>query len=415
MNLRSLITSLCLAGAISASAAEPAVPAKAGNPLAALPSKPGPHLEKIKALGDDAWLDLGSPEPDPKWGKSRGRAFSPKAAYAPDLNGAFYCATGVHGFVKPDGHYMDDLFFYDVNAHRWICLYPGASKETRLKLDEHGFEVTPDGEANPVSYFSHAYNMLTYNPRLRRFMIINHPCPWWARALPQRAEWLGVPADKINGYNLGKLNGSPKHPIFWSVDGNKWERRFVADPVDPGKDLGVLEYLPEKEQAFYMAGGRAWFYDFKDGRWIDPKARLDAKIKYDYVGCHDSKRDRIYILDEDNLFGYDLEANQWTTLAKASHPFGYSTKGQLDFDAASGMVIGMSFAGTKEGKPRGACVYDPDKNEWSDPVAAMPAPRGPTSCFYHPELNVHYLYTAGDSNDNGTMLVYRYKRSAAKD
>ena len=42
------------------------------GPLAALPSKPGPHVEKIRALGDNEWLNLGSPAADPKWGKAGG-------------------------------------------------------------------------------------------------------------------------------------------------------------------------------------------------------------------------------------------------------------------------------------------------------------------------------------------------------
>src|SRR5262245_22175280 len=46
------------------------------GPLAEVPSKPGPHIEKIKALGDNEWLNLGSPAPDPKWGKARGRSWS---------------------------------------------------------------------------------------------------------------------------------------------------------------------------------------------------------------------------------------------------------------------------------------------------------------------------------------------------
>ncbi len=42
------------------------------GPLAELPSKPGAHIEKIKALGDNQWLNLGVPAADPKWGKARG-------------------------------------------------------------------------------------------------------------------------------------------------------------------------------------------------------------------------------------------------------------------------------------------------------------------------------------------------------
>ena len=400
-----LLTSLSPAGENGGAGA-------AANPLAGLPGKPGPHVEKIRALGDDSWLNLGKPAPDPRWGMGRGRAYSPKMAYAPDLGGAFFCGCGRHGYVKPDGHFMDDIFFYDASAHRWICLHPGASKKTKLKLDEHGFEVTLDGVNHPVSFLSHAYNMVTYNSKLRKYMLIHHYSPWWTRALPQRAEWLGIAAkDRGNPYRAGKLNRNPKHPVFWNVDANRWERLFVEDGASPGKDLGVLEYIPEREQAFYMAGGRAFFFDFKTGKWIDPGAKLKSKIKYDYVGCYDSKRGRIYVLDDANLFAYDLKANKWDVLQAAPLSFGFSTRGQINFDSAAGIGIGMAFGGSKDGgKPGGAYVYDPDENKWRLPRAAMPAIRGAKASFYHAEYNVHYLHVAGDSGEDGVMLVYRYKR-----
>jgi hypothetical protein len=30
--------------------------------------------------------------------------------------------------------------------------------------------------------------------------------------------------------------------------------------------------------------------------------------------------------------------------------------------------------------------------------------------FYSPELNVHFFHLASDSEDNGVMWVYRYKK-----
>ena len=48
------------------------------GPLAELPSKPGAHVEKIKALGDNGWLKLGAPAADPKWGKARGSSWGPR-------------------------------------------------------------------------------------------------------------------------------------------------------------------------------------------------------------------------------------------------------------------------------------------------------------------------------------------------
>src|ERR1043165_7988858 len=58
--------------------------ATADNPLAGLPSTPGAHLEKIKTLGDNQWLNLGSPAPDPKWGKGYGRSWCPHMPYVPE-------------------------------------------------------------------------------------------------------------------------------------------------------------------------------------------------------------------------------------------------------------------------------------------------------------------------------------------
>ena len=49
---------LCLPGLTAARGAD--------NPLQGLPSKPGPHIEKIRKLGDNAWLELGQPAADPK-------------------------------------------------------------------------------------------------------------------------------------------------------------------------------------------------------------------------------------------------------------------------------------------------------------------------------------------------------------
>src|SRR5205809_4346412 len=90
------------------------------GPLAERPSRPGPHIEKIKALGDNEWLELGAPAPDPKWGKARGRSWSSNMPFAPDLRGGFVFGEGVHAYTKPDGRYMNDLWFYDANAHRWV-------------------------------------------------------------------------------------------------------------------------------------------------------------------------------------------------------------------------------------------------------------------------------------------------------
>jgi hypothetical protein len=62
------------------------------GPLAGLPSQPGPHIDKIKALEDNSWLELGTPGADPKWGRARGRSWTARMPLAPELRGAFLSA-----------------------------------------------------------------------------------------------------------------------------------------------------------------------------------------------------------------------------------------------------------------------------------------------------------------------------------
>src|SRR5262245_39137082 len=73
------------------------------SPMSGMPSAPGAHLDKIKALGDGQWVSLGKPAPDPKWGGARGRAWA-EMSYAPELRAAFLYGEGVHGYTKPDGY-----------------------------------------------------------------------------------------------------------------------------------------------------------------------------------------------------------------------------------------------------------------------------------------------------------------------
>ena len=98
------------------------------GPLTALPSKPGPHIEKIRAPAEGAWLSLGAPAADPSWGKARGRSWSAPMPYAADRKATFLTGEGVHGWYnKETNRYMDDLWAHDVNAYR-------VGGETRSKI-----------------------------------------------------------------------------------------------------------------------------------------------------------------------------------------------------------------------------------------------------------------------------------------
>src|SRR5437868_2787180 len=104
-----LLGSLLACAGMTLAAAGPVEPAPgdrpgkaaAQGPRKGLPSMPGPHVEKIRALADNAWLDLGPPAQDPKWGRARGRSWCAAMPLAPELGGAFLFGEGVHGYAKP--------------------------------------------------------------------------------------------------------------------------------------------------------------------------------------------------------------------------------------------------------------------------------------------------------------------------
>ncbi len=101
------------------------------------------HQQALAEMPPGTWLDLGPAQPDPEWGQARGRTWSSKMPYAPDLGGGLLYGEGVHGwFNRETGRYMDDLWLYEVAEHRWRCLWPGTPvEEQAITLNDDGFEV----------------------------------------------------------------------------------------------------------------------------------------------------------------------------------------------------------------------------------------------------------------------------------
>lgn len=379
--------------------------------LASLPSPPGPHLEKVKALGKDAWLGLGSPLPDPRWGRARGRSWTPKMAYSSEFHLAFLYGSGQHGYVKPDGHYQDDLWAYDVNAHRWICLWPGSEAKTlRLKRDERGFEVNEREEPIPVAQIAHGYQNVAYLPAEKKFVFIQSDDPYWGKALPQRKEWLPARASQ---YGAG---GSPRHPWFWNLRKGAWERDFSDGPGPDARCESVLEYLPTRKQLFFLYHqGAVWIYDPERRAWTNA-APSGPKPPFgiDPVACYDSRRDRIYIHRNEALWSYDVATNAWVDLRPAgSPPRGEQGGGHdktMTYDSASDVVVLTDYRDVAEKK--GIHVYSPAGNSWSKESGALPeaiTPRMNLNAFYDPHLNVHVYHAAGDSEEDGAIWVYRYR------
>lgn len=64
---------------------------------------------------------------------------------------------------------------------------------------------------------------------------------------------------------------------------------------------------------------------------------------------------------------------------------------------------------------RGIYAYHPDTNTWEDPLP-LPAEvvksiRYGNYDFHDPVLNAFFCYFASDSDDDGTMWVYRHKKT----
>lgn len=410
----------CFGGA-AAVCAEPAKEQEAAvtqGPLAGLPGELGSHIEKIRALGDNTWLPLGQPAADEKWGRARGRTWTAVMPLAPELRGAFLFGEGQHGYAKPDGHYMDDLWFYDIHGHRWICCFPGAdTKSLKLTINDEGFEVDEDGQPVPVASQVHGYSMNTYDTHRQRMLSMPNLHPYWKHALPQREEWLKSAPDDVSPW------------MFYATTG-QWNRLRTSGDAPRSGYGDTLLYIPSREQAFFAHRSQeVWLYDCRENSWqqVDTEGP-PPPFGIDAVSCYDPKRERIYIgggsypvaPDETHAFWiYDLKENRWIDPQPKGKPCGgsnsYPTKNAvMVYDSANDKVL-LVFHSFHDDKPErlGVYVYDPKANAWADEALEIPKELGHNrqakNGFFDPELNAIFLHSASDSRDDGTTWVYRYR------
>lgn len=403
--------------------------AQSNGPLADLPS--APHIEKVRGLADNTWLKLGAPAADLKWGPARGRSWGAPMPYAPELKAAFLYGEGVHGWYnKQNNRYMDDLWAYDVNAHRWICLYPGADvKNITMKMSDDGFEVDQEGQPIPVAQAAHGFSQITYDTDRRRFMFMPCPGPDWVIALGEkRKSW--------NGYVKWPHTPSNCSPFMFNVDSGKFELHKIEGAFPGIGKADVLVYLPAIKKTFYYHGSAAdaWLYDAKTNIWsrLTP-AGPPPPFGIDANACLDLKRNRIYLgggyypvaPGRSAFWCYDVESNAWVNLAPNGKPcLGCNRYGPnhalMHYDSANDVVV-LFYHRLPQAPPdgdvnpgakaRGVYVYDPTSNSWSE--GPLPLAEEIGQCpngFYSADLNAHFIHCAGDSADNGVMSVYRYKK-----
>ncbi len=386
------------------------------GPLAGLPSKPGPHLAKIEALGDNSWLELGKPGPDPKFGLAPGRSYCNKMAYARGLGGAFLHGEGVHGGTDMRGgrlYYNDDVFFYDARAHAWICVHPGSDvKNLQCTLDKNGFELNQDGEPVPVTPQVHGYECNEYIPDIGKFMTLDIGSSFWHKALDERRQtWL-----KGKKPNPGR--SLSKHPYLYDVRTGKWERPVVAGGPAAGVCTSLIHLPKARKVALYSRKSDLWLYDYARNEWshVTGKGASPATADYEGVSCYDSKRQRICAFNRNRKapgrFGiYDVQTNTW--LAPKSPPdaaakFSYdSCHCFAHYDSAGDRIL-LFFS-----RSGPVFAYDPEKDKWTpEPISKMPETPRPlviTNAFYDTDLNAHFFFRASPT-ETRTVTVYRYKK-----
>ncbi len=272
-------------------------------------------------MGDNEWMNLGVPVADPKWGKARGSAWGAKALIlAPDKRGAFLFGEGVHAYVKPDGHIMDDLWFNNINKHAWLCLYPGTNtktftqrvKDKQLLIDDNGQLIDNERKPIPLHTLVHAWGYLTYDSDRKKFAFVS----WSANPIPRY--FLGGEKLMEEGLKLleEQMKGKKKSvfsPWFYDVASGTFERSLTTNPtpINAG-GFPQLHYLPSKKQFLAVGSGTVAIFDPAKNLWSDARPKGPSPKGYDACGCYDSKRGRINRNDGDGSKGEGLMAYLWT-------------------------------------------------------------------------------------------------------
>jgi hypothetical protein len=407
----SILLILLKAALLAAGPAGAAEPEARTGPLAALPSEPGEHIAKIRALGDGQWLSLGAPKADPKWGVAYGPAFTYRMAFAPDLRGAFLYGEGAHATFRKDGYVQDGLWFYDMNAHAWICCYPGTNAANAgLKLNADGRWQDKEGQLVPVTVM-HGWDQVAYDPERKLFAAV------------KKSSYYSMPKIKgleCGGKDLKKI--SDNGLWLWDTRTARWHpHRGKGPKVIFGANL---VYLPGLKKLWYYCGTeQIYLYDCEKKSWGALKP-TGPRPPFTMQGqcAYDSKRDRVYLggggtektaKNTECLWIYDVKGNSWTNAKAANSKYktwGCNGTAVANYDTVGDRLVMFHFAA------RTVNVYDPEANAWtSRPLEAEIDAGGHSRLrlcgFYDPETNAHYFHAANVSRTDGVIWVYRHRKA----
>jgi hypothetical protein len=106
-----------------------------------------------------------------------------------------------------------------------------------------------------------------------------------------------------------------------------------------------------------------------------------------------------------------VQSNTCARIHAANQP-GFPFSGNhltFTYDSANDIILANVHKEKTGAAAPGMYVYSPAANEWTH-AGIMPSLSGCVNAFYDPQLNVHFFFRAGDSQDNGVIMVYRYQK-----
>lgn len=391
------------------------------GPLHAQPSAPGTHLNAVAAMGPDTWLDLGVPQPDPVYGLATGREYTPRMAWSSSLQGAFLTGESGHGYVHTQtGRYIDDVWFLDFAALKWVCVKPGSEVATlSLSLNADQFEVDALGELVPVAQLGHGYEFVAFDELSQNFLMQPMPNTYWVGSMPQRLNWLPSALFPASQY---------RSPWLFDTVAGVWRRAPAGNPAPnfntASRAITVHGMAGGRFLYFDTANAnqnRVWWYDANTLTWQDQATTTPApSISGNGVSCYDPNHHRMWYYGVDataqqaRLWYYDIAAARWhqTTASNTpTHTVIYTTANRgLSYDQANDQVL-LKLAGSGT-TPPSFVPFDVATNSWLA-AATPPASLGVNWSWQHTNVcyasghNVHVLHVAGGNNGTGRIVVYR--------
>jgi len=390
------------------------------SPTSAVPAKVEPELApdkellaKIEALPDNTWLKLPKFKVggDIAWCGERNynahnmvkigpsiRGYSGQMAWAPERKRALYC-----GANHQAPHFLNDVWEYDLASNTWVCLAPpdthfsGSAEWVKANV------VVKDGVATtkrggPIRP-CHTWDGLCYDPERRRLLWLD----------PARGLIFGS-WDKVAA-GLGadlKPEDAKLKPAPWIFEfdpvARKWDNVWTGIP-DAGEAC-VMEYLPDRKAIFLKGGTRpcgTQLYEPEKKAWKPLSSK--GQPGYGSIGAYSPDHKLVVVVDSASTATYSLETNEWKPVQPKAPVGARDCTGVLCYDAAAKFFVLYTFQGDR--KADFLWIYDPAKNEWTDPKPGGDVPPATGAAgYYDPERNVSVFYTQSD------VYIYRGRKAA---